>query len=186
MAFFRLGQRHRHRAALFQGDFQDIPARPLAGKNLSGNWHRPRDLRKDRGTAQRPHLGRVRARQGLHVLLQHCLPTMSERLNEGYEYREKLGPDADARTVLAYLSQRYQSLLPDRVGNAHCVRSRADRFPARAFRNRIAQGKRACLAAPAMDRTRCTRRHFPFCTKTTTCLPWPNRRGCPRFPAVIS
>jgi len=28
-------------------------------------------------------------------------------LNEGYEYRERLGLDADARTLLAYLSRRY-------------------------------------------------------------------------------
>ncbi len=28
-------------------------------------------------------------------------------MNEGYEYRERLGPDADARTLLAYLSRRY-------------------------------------------------------------------------------
>ena len=32
---------------------------------------------------------------------------MSERLNEGYEYCERLGPDADARTLLAYLTRRY-------------------------------------------------------------------------------
>jgi 23S rRNA pseudouridine1911/1915/1917 synthase len=32
---------------------------------------------------------------------------MSDRLNEGYVYREKLGPDADTRTLLAYLSRSY-------------------------------------------------------------------------------
>jgi 23S rRNA pseudouridine1911/1915/1917 synthase len=35
------------------------------------------------------------------------LPAASARLNEGCEYRERLGPDADGLTVLAYLSQRY-------------------------------------------------------------------------------
>ena len=35
------------------------------------------------------------------------LPAMSERLNEGYEYSERLGPDADDLTLLAYLSRRY-------------------------------------------------------------------------------
>ncbi len=34
-------------------------------------------------------------------------PSTSSRLNEGCEYRERLGADADARTLLAYLSQRY-------------------------------------------------------------------------------
>jgi len=32
---------------------------------------------------------------------------MSDRLNEGYEYRERLGPDADNRTLLGYLTKRY-------------------------------------------------------------------------------
>jgi 23S rRNA pseudouridine1911/1915/1917 synthase len=32
---------------------------------------------------------------------------MTERLNEGYEYRERLGPEADAQTLLAYLTWRY-------------------------------------------------------------------------------
>lgn len=32
---------------------------------------------------------------------------MTERLNEGYEYRERLGPDADGAALLAYLSRRY-------------------------------------------------------------------------------
>jgi 23S rRNA pseudouridine1911/1915/1917 synthase len=35
------------------------------------------------------------------------LSAMSARLNEGYEYCERLGPDADARTLLAYLTWRY-------------------------------------------------------------------------------
>ncbi len=33
---------------------------------------------------------------------------MKTILNKGCEYREQLGPDADGRTVLAYLSQRYR------------------------------------------------------------------------------
>jgi 23S rRNA pseudouridine1911/1915/1917 synthase len=36
------------------------------------------------------------------------LSVASTRLNEGCEYRERLGPDADGLTVLAYLSQRYR------------------------------------------------------------------------------
>ena len=32
------------------------------------------------------------------------LPSMGTRLNEGCEYRERLGPDAEAQTLLAYLS----------------------------------------------------------------------------------
>jgi hypothetical protein len=32
---------------------------------------------------------------------------MSERLKEGYEYCKRLGPDAAARTLLAYLTWRY-------------------------------------------------------------------------------
>lgn len=35
------------------------------------------------------------------------LPVTHGLPNEGYEYRELLGPDADGRTVLAYLSGRY-------------------------------------------------------------------------------
>ncbi len=35
------------------------------------------------------------------------LPDAIGRLNDGCEYHERLGPDADGRTVLAYLSQRY-------------------------------------------------------------------------------
>jgi 23S rRNA pseudouridine1911/1915/1917 synthase len=35
------------------------------------------------------------------------LSTASRRLNNGHEYRERLGPDAEGRTLLAYLSQRY-------------------------------------------------------------------------------
>jgi 23S rRNA pseudouridine1911/1915/1917 synthase len=35
------------------------------------------------------------------------LTDASLRLNKGCEYRERLGPDADGRTVLTYLSQRY-------------------------------------------------------------------------------
>jgi 23S rRNA pseudouridine1911/1915/1917 synthase len=50
---------------------------------------------------------------------------MSERLNEGYEYREKLGPDADARTVLAYLSRRYCHSSPTewamRIASGHVL-----------------------------------------------------------------
>jgi 23S rRNA pseudouridine1911/1915/1917 synthase len=33
--------------------------------------------------------------------------TMRTILNKGFEYHEQLGPDADGRTVLAYLSRRY-------------------------------------------------------------------------------
>lgn len=36
------------------------------------------------------------------------LPAADTRLNEGCEYRERLGPDADGRTLLAYLSRRYR------------------------------------------------------------------------------
>jgi 23S rRNA pseudouridine1911/1915/1917 synthase len=35
------------------------------------------------------------------------LPTTNPQLNEGCEYREQLGSDADGRTLLDYLSQRY-------------------------------------------------------------------------------
>jgi len=31
------------------------------------------------------------------------------RLNDGYEYREQLGTDAAAKTLLAYLSQRRET-----------------------------------------------------------------------------
>ena len=30
------------------------------------------------------------------------------RVNEGCEYREQIGPEADGMTVLAYLSRRYE------------------------------------------------------------------------------
>ena len=36
------------------------------------------------------------------------IPSTSTRLNEGCEYRERLGADADGLTLLAYLSQRYR------------------------------------------------------------------------------
>ncbi|NTW57912.1 MAG: RluA family pseudouridine synthase [Nitrospirae bacterium] len=35
------------------------------------------------------------------------LPTTNPRLNEGCEYREQLGPDANGRTLIDYLSRRY-------------------------------------------------------------------------------
>jgi 23S rRNA pseudouridine1911/1915/1917 synthase len=35
-------------------------------------------------------------------------PTTNTRLNEGCEYRERLGPDADSRMLLDYLSTRYR------------------------------------------------------------------------------
>jgi 23S rRNA pseudouridine1911/1915/1917 synthase len=35
-------------------------------------------------------------------------PATNTRLNDGCEYRERLGPDADSRTLLAYLSKRYR------------------------------------------------------------------------------
>lgn len=35
------------------------------------------------------------------------LPTTVANMNEGFEYREQLGADADAQTLLAYLSRRY-------------------------------------------------------------------------------
>jgi 23S rRNA pseudouridine1911/1915/1917 synthase len=34
------------------------------------------------------------------------------RLNQGYEYRERLGPEADGRTLLAYLSRRHRHSSP--------------------------------------------------------------------------
>jgi 23S rRNA pseudouridine1911/1915/1917 synthase len=40
------------------------------------------------------------------------LPSTSSRLNEGCEYRERIGANADAQTVLAYLSQRYRHSSP--------------------------------------------------------------------------
>ncbi len=41
------------------------------------------------------------------------LSATSTRLNEGCEYHERLSPDADARTLLAYLSQRYCHSSPE-------------------------------------------------------------------------
>jgi len=35
------------------------------------------------------------------------LPTINRKMNEGYEYREQLGTDADDQTLLDYLSRRY-------------------------------------------------------------------------------
>jgi 23S rRNA pseudouridine1911/1915/1917 synthase len=40
------------------------------------------------------------------------LPVASNRLNDGYEYREQLGPDADAQTLLAYLCRRHDHSTP--------------------------------------------------------------------------
>lgn len=40
------------------------------------------------------------------------LPSTSTRLNEGCEYRERLGTDADAQTLLAYLSRHYRHSSP--------------------------------------------------------------------------
>ena len=46
-------------------------------------------------------------------------------LNQGCEYREQLGPDADARTLLAYLSQRYRHSSPaewaTRIASGHVL-----------------------------------------------------------------
>lgn len=41
------------------------------------------------------------------------VPSACPRLNEGFEYREPLGPEADGRTVLAYLSQYYDYVSAD-------------------------------------------------------------------------
>ena len=46
-------------------------------------------------------------------------------MNEGYEYCERLGPDADARTLLAYLSKRYCHSSPTewaaRIASGHVL-----------------------------------------------------------------
>lgn len=39
-------------------------------------------------------------------------PTTNTQLNDGYEYRERIGIDADAQTLLAYLSGRYRHSTP--------------------------------------------------------------------------
>jgi len=53
------------------------------------------------------------------------LPTASTRLNEGCEYRERPGLDAEARTLLAYLSQRYGHSSPAewaaRIASGHVL-----------------------------------------------------------------
>jgi 23S rRNA pseudouridine1911/1915/1917 synthase len=51
-----------------------------------------------------------------------------KRLNEGCEYRERIGPDAEGRTVLAYLSQRYDhssaAEWAERIASGHvCIDS---------------------------------------------------------------
>ena len=59
------------------------------------------------------------------------LPEMSTHLNEGCEYCERLGPDADDLTLLAYLSQRYRHSSPTeweaRIASGHVL---IDDFPA--------------------------------------------------------
>jgi 23S rRNA pseudouridine1911/1915/1917 synthase len=61
------------------------------------------------------------------------LPVESPRPNEGYEYRERLGTEADGRTVLDYLSRRYDhSSVRDwaeRIASGHVL---IDAKPARA------------------------------------------------------
>jgi 23S rRNA pseudouridine1911/1915/1917 synthase len=53
------------------------------------------------------------------------LPSTGTHLNEGCEYRERLGPDADARTLLAYLSRRYRHSSPAewaaRIASGHVL-----------------------------------------------------------------
>ncbi len=53
------------------------------------------------------------------------LPSTSTRLNEGCEYRERLGADADARTLLAYLSRSYCHSSPTewaaRIASGHVL-----------------------------------------------------------------
>jgi 23S rRNA pseudouridine1911/1915/1917 synthase len=48
-------------------------------------------------------------RQAQNSMTSHSilLPTTNSHLNDGCEYREQLGTDADGRTVLSYLSRRY-------------------------------------------------------------------------------
>ncbi len=58
---------------------------------------------------------------------------MSERFNQGCEYRERLGPDAHSRTLLAYLSHRYRHSSPTeweaRIASGHVL---IDGLPAHA------------------------------------------------------
>jgi 23S rRNA pseudouridine1911/1915/1917 synthase len=58
---------------------------------------------------------------------------MNERFNQGCEYRERLGPDADSLTLLAYLSHRYRHSSPmewaARIASGHVL---VDELPAHA------------------------------------------------------
>jgi 23S rRNA pseudouridine1911/1915/1917 synthase len=60
-------------------------------------------------------------------------PATNTHLNEGCEYREQLGPNADSRTLLAYLSHRYRHSSPaewaTRIASGHVL---IDELPAHA------------------------------------------------------
>lgn len=60
-------------------------------------------------------------------------PTTHTHLNQGCEYRERLGPDAHSRTLLAYLSHRYRHSSPTeweaRIASGHVL---IDGLPAHA------------------------------------------------------
>ena len=60
-------------------------------------------------------------------------PATNTHLNQGCEYREQLGPNADSRTLLAYLSHRYRHSSPaewaTRIASGHVL---IDELPAHA------------------------------------------------------
>jgi 23S rRNA pseudouridine1911/1915/1917 synthase len=53
------------------------------------------------------------------------IPVIKPILNQGYEYCEQLGPDADGQTLLAYLSRRYRHSAPEewrvRIAEGHVL-----------------------------------------------------------------
>jgi 23S rRNA pseudouridine1911/1915/1917 synthase len=66
-------------------------------------------------------------------------PAMKPILNQGYEYREQLGPDADGQTVLAYLSRRYRHSAPEawreRIAEGHVLLDSLPAHPETVLRN---------------------------------------------------
>lgn len=56
--------------------------------------------------------GKGRLAANLSVMTATPLSTASPQLNDGCEYRERLGPDAETRTLLDYLSRRHRHSSP--------------------------------------------------------------------------
>jgi len=108
----------------------------------------------------------------------------SELLNDGCEYRERLGPDADAQPLPAYLSRRYPHS-SHKEWEVHIASGRVliNGQPANSepfYEEDVNLSGSGRLRSNPMHPG-----HFRSFTKMISCLQFPSRPVCRRFPALI-